>query len=664
MPDEALLLIQPEAIPVAHHRAVSLIALLLGGAALACAVPPEVLDAINRLPTPTATATPAPSAILYVDKAGSDDNDCVTAATACLTINAAITKAADGAAIYIGPGTYAENDVRSLDIAVNITDKSLSLYGAATPAGLSTVISGSGVLDPVMVAGDVHVVLERLALIDGRSGLSVGLGASVVFRDAEIRNNSEAGVRIYDGQVMLEGALIADNPEGAILNDDAGTLTVRSSRILRNGTRLEARARETGLSRSVIYNEGVLRVIETTIADNVDDGGGGEHLISNWGSLTVERSTINGNRMGRSSAVYSPIGSITVLTNSTISTNTGAGITAVGADLRISFTTITGNGLSGLFGNAGETAPMTLRMENSLIENNGEQDCSFQLGHTIAFDRRGRNLSDGSCDFDYGGLFPRPPEGDFLLGPLADNGGPTQTHALLEGSRGIDAAESPCLATDQRGIGRPVGGGCDVGAYEYTFAVTAATAEGTLIPVPTGITPSATPPALEPRVTLLQNANCRKGPGTGYDILTALEAGIETALVGRNEPSTWWLVKVPATEVECWVAGSTVGTEGDVSGVSVVPVGPVPSAPAGLSLADSTCSPNLNHYAVELGWNDTGGETGYRLYRNGALLLSLNANATSYEDQAPKTAALTYELEAFNALGKSTRVALSVPACP
>jgi hypothetical protein len=55
--------------------------------------------------------------------------------------------------------------------------------------------------------------------------------------------------------------------------------------------------------------------------------------------------------------------------------------------------------------------------------------------------------------------------------------------------------------------------------------------------------------------------------------------------------------------------------------------------------------------------------TGCRLYRNGTLLLSLNANATACEDQAPKATALTCELEAFNALGKAERVAVSVPAC-
>ena len=54
-----------------------------------------------------------------------------------------------------------------------------------------------------------------------------------------------------------------------------------------------------------------------------------------------------------------------------------------------------------------------------------------------------------------------------LLGPLAGNGGPTATHALLDGSPAIDAADAAlCPPTDQRGVVRPQGAACDVGAFE------------------------------------------------------------------------------------------------------------------------------------------------------------------------------------------------------
>jgi hypothetical protein len=55
-----------------------------------------------------------------------------------------------------------------------------------------------------------------------------------------------------------------------------------------------------------------------------------------------------------------------------------------------------------------------------------------------------------------------------MLAALADNGGPTQTHALLPGSPAIDAASDDCPppATDQRGVSRPQGAKCDIGAFE------------------------------------------------------------------------------------------------------------------------------------------------------------------------------------------------------
>ena len=64
---------------------------------------------------------------------------------------------------------------------------------------------------------------------------------------------------------------------------------------------------------------------------------------------------------------------------------------------------------------------------------------------------------------------------DLKLGPLADNGGPTMTHALLPGSVAIDRippamcvdADGQPLTTDQRGVARPQGGACDVGAFEW-----------------------------------------------------------------------------------------------------------------------------------------------------------------------------------------------------
>lgn len=80
------------------------------------------------------------------------------------------------------------------------------------------------------------------------------------------------------------------------------------------------------------------------------------------------------------------------------------------------------------------------------------------------------------------------------LGSLANNGGPTETMALLAGSPAIDLIKAPCgTAPDQRGVARPQGAGCDAGAYEFappdvtagrvvTLAGTSATVAGSIVP--------------------------------------------------------------------------------------------------------------------------------------------------------------------------------------
>jgi hypothetical protein len=85
---------------------------------------------------------------------------------------------------------------------------------------------------------------------------------------------------------------------------------------------------------------------------------------------------------------------------------------------------------------------------------------------TVSLTSGGHNVfTDATCAPT--GTDPQVPSA--LLGPLADNGGPTPTHALLDGSPAIDWADGAlCPATDQRGVARPQGPACDAGAFERT----------------------------------------------------------------------------------------------------------------------------------------------------------------------------------------------------
>src|SRR5207249_38813 len=98
----------------------------------------------------------------------------------------------------------------------------------------------------------------------------------------------------------------------------------------------------------------------------------------------------------------------------------------------------------------------TATLRNTILADSTGGDCFNVIGSVVTDD--GHNIvEDNSCGFT-GGADP-------MLGPLANNGGPTQTHALLPGSIAIDAVPlSSCAQLiDQRGVSRPQGVLCDVG---------------------------------------------------------------------------------------------------------------------------------------------------------------------------------------------------------
>ena len=112
------------------------------------------------------------------------------------------------------------------------------------------------------------------------------------------------------------------------------------------------------------------------------------------------------------------------------------------------------------------SAGASLSLVNSVIGHNQDVGCfvgRFGSG-PVSLTSGGHNiLTDATCA-------PTGTDqvvGSALLGPLADNGGPTPTHELLPGSPALDAADPAfCPATDQRGVPRPQGPACDVGAFE------------------------------------------------------------------------------------------------------------------------------------------------------------------------------------------------------
>ena len=224
----------------------------------------------------------------------------------------------------------------------------------------------------------------------------------------------------------------------------------------------------------IFIDSAELSLIDTTVDDNVARAGGG--IYTAGGFLTVFGSTISSNHaidgdVGIGGGLYL-LDSFAQLTNSTVSGNSATRLAGAmysfGTELQLLSSTLANNAAivgqpagtafyrqPGDDGDGGETGSTIVR--NTLIAANPGQDCAgagpIQTTNSIT--------DDASCPGD------DPP--DAKLGDLANNTGPTDTHALLAGSPAIDAG-SNCPPTDQRGVSRPQGSACDVGAFEGVVA--------------------------------------------------------------------------------------------------------------------------------------------------------------------------------------------------
>jgi hypothetical protein len=180
---------------------------------------------------------------------------------------------------------------------------------------------------------------------------------------------------------------------------------------------------------------------------------------------------------------------------------------------------------------------------------------------------------DGSCRLTAAGDRPGV---DPQLRPLGDNGGDTMTHALLPGSPARDAAGSTCAATDQRGVARPDGPACDIGAFEYS-------------PPPAVGTPdpfSSASPIARPIGPVI----CRSGPSVVFPPLTYFEQGQELTLRNRNEDRSWLEVE-SAGEQPCWVGRNLLELDPALD-VMELPPGLIPPTPTWTPLPP-TEKPNL-----------------------------------------------------------------------
>jgi hypothetical protein len=338
---------------------------------------------------------------------------------------------------------YPGADVIDLAPGCTYTLTSLDNVGSRGNNGLP-VITG----DLTLNGNDATIRRDPLAASDFRI-LEIGDGVTVVISGLTIAHGSAPGFNSGAG--------------GGIAN--RGTLTVT------NGTFVSNEAFFGG----GIWNTGTLTLANSTFSGNGGTRGGG---ISNSGTLTVMDSTFSNNAVVNYASGLSPVtslggaisnaGSLTI-TNSTFSANTSQ--------------------QSGAAINSGGSATTTLTVTNGTFSDNdapvgggiASNSGTVILRNTI-MNRSpcgASNMIDGGHNLDSGTTCPFSETNDSrsnadpLLGPLQGNGGPAKTHALLTGSPAIDripVAGGSCngtgVTTDQRGVSRPQGTACDIGAFE------------------------------------------------------------------------------------------------------------------------------------------------------------------------------------------------------
>ncbi len=177
--------------------------------------------------------------------------------------------------------------------------------------------------------------------------------------------------------------------------------------------------------------------------------------------LTMDRCTLSGNTAsggGDGGGIYVD-GSGAAITNVTISGNSasaGGGLFNNGNGVNVAATTIASNTGGGI-ANTGVGVSLT----GTIIANNG-----VNCAGTVTDSGTNLQFPGTTCGASITSADP-------LLQSLANNGGPTLTQALSAGSPAIDANTEDCPppATDQRGVSRPQGSACDIGAFEFQVAV-------------------------------------------------------------------------------------------------------------------------------------------------------------------------------------------------
>lgn len=332
-----------------------------------------------------------------------------------------------------------------MTVNTNATDKTVTIDGDGR-----ITLSGEDTRQLFYLSGSARLTLNNITLADGAGFAGAAIGIA----------SPQASATLNHTFLISNDAGTSNG--GAIAN--VGTLVINNSSLGAN--------RSGNFGGAIFNNGGTVTIKNTTIINNDAKQGAGIWLSE--GTITLENSAIRTNRAtAEGGGLHIDVGTV-MITNTTFFDNQasgGGGIYMRGTALTMTNATFNRNRADtggALWNVAGTTKVKNTIFNDSLTTNSSGSSLNCDGPAVIS---AGRNIvSDNSC-------VPNPGNVNDLLGTdprlepfINDNGGATRSFMLLPDSPAIDYARN-CPATDQRGVIRPVGPNCDVGAIEYAAFV-------------------------------------------------------------------------------------------------------------------------------------------------------------------------------------------------
>lgn len=419
----------------------------------------------------------------------------------------------------------------------------------------TATISGAGASKTIIEAGvSADSGIDRELTMTGAGNLHI-TGVTLRFGNT----TSGVGGAIFDettGLVALSHVTMTGNQSadgGALAEEDGGAVRIMASTISDNFSESYG----GGLTQD---GDGAFTISRSTIEDNTSIAEGGGITQEGRAPVTITGSTISGNTADWGGGIAeeccsSSTAPADTLINDTITNNHAigpAGFNVGGGGLNldgdgtvvIQNSTISANTSTVSSGaNIYDDGTDPVDLTNTIVSGGSPANCAgadiFSTGTHGAGSAAGHNLfSDSTCGSGGGDHVSVNPK----LGPLADYGGLTYTEELTAGSPAINAGTGVgCPATDQRGVARPQGPHCDIGAYEVRQVP---------FPTITSLTPSTAAPGRTATIAIhgsnfQAGAKVDFGPGitvttkfvsatlltAKIDVLAAAESGSRTVSV-------------------------------------------------------------------------------------------------------------------------------------